>query len=131
MPAAATVQSLIEAVEAGRFVEAIQRFYAESASMRENVADPRVGLAALVENEQRLLGVFASIKGRSLAPPLIDGDRVAINWAFDFVRADGGAAHMEEVAWQRWRGDKVVEERFFYDPAQLQPAAPAPAEATA
>jgi hypothetical protein len=29
---------------------------------------------------------------------------------------------MEEIAWRRWQGDKVVEERFFYDPRQLQPS---------
>jgi len=130
MPAAATVQDLINAVEAGQFVEAIQRFYAESASMRENGDAPRIGLPALVENEQRVMSVFPTIKGRCLTPPLIDGDRVAINWSFDFVRADGSVAHMEEIAWQRWLGGKVVEERFFYDPRQLLPAAVAPAAAT-
>ncbi|HTX50201.1 MAG TPA: nuclear transport factor 2 family protein [Caulobacteraceae bacterium] len=130
MPAASTVQDLIDTVEAGKFVEAIQRFYSESASMRENGDEPRIGLPALVENEQRVMSVFPTIKGRSLAPPVIDGDRVAINWAFDFVRADGSTAHMEEIAWQRWQGGKVVEERFFYDPRQLLPAEAAPATAS-
>jgi len=23
------------------------------------------------------------------------------------------------VAWQRWHGDQIVEERFFYDPRQM------------
>lgn len=122
MPSAATVKGLVDAVEAGQFVEAIQRYYAPEASMQENNDDPRRGLAALVENESRILAIFKSVKGRSLAPALIAGDRVAINWAFDFDRADGTSAHMEEIAWQRWAGDKVVEERFFYDPRQLQPA---------
>jgi hypothetical protein len=27
---------------------------------------------------------------------------------------------MEEIAWQTWRGDKIAEEVFFYDPAQRQ-----------
>ena len=125
MPAAATVQELINAVEAGDFVGAIQRFYAESATMRENTEAPRIGLPALVENEQRVMSVFKTIKGKSLGPVLIEGDRVAINWSFDFTRPDGSVAHMEEIAWQRWQGGKVVEERFFYDPRQLQPAAAA------
>ena len=130
MPAATAVQGLIDAVEAGRFVEAIETYYAPGASMQENADAPRQGLAALVENEQRMLTVFKSIKGRSLGPALIEGDRVAINWAFDFVRADGSTAHMEEIAWQRWQGGKVVEERFFYDPRQLLPAVAAPATAS-
>ena len=121
MPAAATVEDLVKTVEAGRFVEAIERFYDAGASMQENNEAPRQGLAALVENESRILAAFKSIKGKSLGPALIEGDRVAINWAFDFERADGTSAHMEEIAWQRWAGDKVVEERFFYDPRQLQP----------
>ena len=33
---------------------------------------------------------------------------------------DGTSFRMEEIAWQRWRGERIVEERFFYDPAQLQ-----------
>ena len=122
MPAAATVQALIQAVEAGKYVEAIERFYAPDASMQENNDAPRQGLAALVENESRILAVFKQIRGKSLGQPVIEGDRVAINWAFDFERQDGTTAHMEEIAWQRWAGDKVVEERFFYDPRQLQPA---------
>ena len=122
MPAAAVVHDFIAAVEAGQFVEAIQRYYAEGASMQENNDAPRVGLAALVANEQRVMSLFKQLKGKSLAPPAISGDRVAINWAFDFTRADGSAVRLEEIAWQRWEGDKVVEERFFYDPRQLAPA---------
>ena len=123
MPAAAVVNDFIRTVEAGQFVEAIRRFYAQGATMQENNDAPRVGIAALVENEERVLSLFSQLKGTCLAPPAITGDRVAINWAFDFARADGVALRLEEIAWQRWEGNKVVEERFFYDPRQLQPAA--------
>jgi hypothetical protein len=122
MPSPATVEAFVSAVEAGRFVEAIQTYYAPEASMRENEDAPREGVAALVENEQRVLSVFKGMRGRSAGPVLIEGDRVAINWVFDFERADGGKVHLEEVAWQRWQGEQIVEERFFYNPAQLQAA---------
>jgi hypothetical protein len=26
---------------------------------------------------------------------------------------------MEELAYQRWEGERIVEEQFFYDPEQL------------
>ena len=32
-----------------------------------------------------------------------------------------GRTRLEELAYQRWEGDRVVEEKFFYDPRQLQP----------
>jgi len=28
---------------------------------------------------------------------------------------------MEELACQRWEGERIAEEVFFYDPAQLRP----------
>jgi hypothetical protein len=30
---------------------------------------------------------------------------------------------MEELAYQRWVGERIAEEQFFYDPAQLRPSA--------
>ncbi len=29
---------------------------------------------------------------------------------------------MEELAYQRWEGERVAEETFFYDPVQLVPS---------
>jgi ketosteroid isomerase-like protein len=54
----------------------------------------------------------------------VDGDRAAINWVFDFVGHDGSTFTQDEVALQRWRGDKIVEERFYYAPAQRQRGTP-------
>jgi hypothetical protein len=28
---------------------------------------------------------------------------------------------MEELAYQRWEGERIAEEKFFYDPAQRVP----------
>ncbi|HLK24560.1 MAG TPA: nuclear transport factor 2 family protein [Caulobacteraceae bacterium] len=125
MPANAVIEAFVAAVEAGRFVEAIETYYAPNASMRENEDAPRVGMTALVENEKRVLSIFPVIKARRTGPVMVSGDRVAINWAFDFERADGAKVRLEEIAWQRWSGDKIAEERFFYNPAQLQAAVPA------
>jgi hypothetical protein len=39
-------------------------------------------------------------------------------WIFDFERLDGTSMHMEELAYQRWEGEKIAAETFSYDPAQ-------------
>jgi hypothetical protein len=33
---------------------------------------------------------------------------------------------MEELAWQRWEGERIAEETFFYDPAQRLPRPASP-----
>jgi hypothetical protein len=47
---------------------------------------------------------------------ILEGDRVAINWIFEFTYLSGKTARIDEVALQEWRGDRIFRERFFYDP---------------
>lgn len=121
MPSAERVEGLIAQVEAGEFVEAIEACYADDATMQENGAAPRVGREALVANERRVLAAFEKTRARCVRPVLVSGDHVMIHWLFEFSTQDGKTVRLDEVALQRWRGDRIAEERFFYDPVQLQP----------
>ena len=119
MPSAATMELFIARVEENAHVEAIAEFYAEDASMRENMGAPRVGREALMANERRVLSKARSVRSRCVRPVFAHGDRVVIRWIFDFEWQDGTASHLEELAYQRWEGERIAEEQFFYDPAQL------------
>jgi hypothetical protein len=119
MPSRETVEAFAALVTSGQYVEAIEGYYTEQASMRENGAPPRVGRAVLAEGERRTMAHFAAIDCEQLGPALIEGDRVAIRWRFTFTPGEGKASTLDEIAWQSWEGDKIAEEIFFYDPAQL------------
>ena len=125
MPSRERVAALIARVEEGRYVEALQEFYADGATMQENGQPPRVGLKALVEHERTVMASFREIRTLPVERWLVDGDRVVINWVFEVTRHDGSRFRMDELTMQRWRGDLVVEECFYYDPAQLAAAKPA------
>ena len=119
MPSRQAVEALAAAIEAGRYVEAIQEFYVEDASMRENLGEPRVGRAVLAAGEQAVMDRYRTITAERIGPAIVDGDHVASRWRFSFTTRSGAQLALEEVAWQRWEGDKVAEETFFYDPAQM------------
>lgn len=121
MPTRERVQAFVAMVEAGDYVEAILQFYTDDASMQENLGAVRLGRAALAEGEEAVLKTVA-ITTRPGTAFAIDGDRVAVNWVFDIVLADGRRYALDEVAWQVWRGDRIARERFYYDPAQRQSA---------
>ncbi len=121
MPSREVITKFVEMVEAGQFVVAMERFYAAEAIAQENNESPRVGLPALIEHERKTLATFERIDARSVDAPLIDGDIVVIHWEFAFHHKSGAFLRLDELAWQQWRGDKLVAERFFYDPRQLQP----------
>ena len=105
-------------VEQNAHAEAIE-FYAEGASMRENQAAPRVGRDVLVANERKVMAQARSVKSRYIRPVLVNGDTVVVRWVFEFTWLDGRATRMEEIAYQRWENDRIIEEQFFYDPSQL------------
>jgi hypothetical protein len=121
MPSAEVLSRFIAMVEANEHVEAIEEFYAPQASMQENELPPRVGREALVANESRALARARSVTSVCVRPVLVDGDHVVVRWIFEFEFHDDTSMRLEELAWQRWEADRIVEERFFYDPQQLKP----------
>jgi ketosteroid isomerase-like protein len=120
MPSRERVQAFVAMVEEGKYVEAIREFYAEDASMQENGEPPRTGRDRLIEHEWRMLSAHQEARTLPGSSFLLDGDRVVIRWTFEFTRRDGKRFRMEELALQHWRGERIAEERFFYDPEQLK-----------
>ena len=89
--------------------------------MQENQAPPRVGREGLVAGERAVLAKVRSLTSRCLRPYFVAGDRVVIRWYFRFEWKNGSVTEMDELAYQRWEGERIAEETFFYDPAQRLP----------
>jgi ketosteroid isomerase-like protein len=124
MPSRQVVNAFVAAVREGRFVQAIEDWYAPAATMRENLGAPRGGRDALVAHERAVLAADKSIVTREAEPVVVDGDKVVIRWLFEMTAADGTVRRLDELALQTWRGDKIVAEQFYYDPGQFaRPAA--------
>jgi hypothetical protein len=121
MPTQTTLERFIERVEHNAHADAIEEFYTPDASMQENQAAPRTGRDCLVANERDVLARARSVRSQCVRPLFVAGDRVVIRWIFDFEWLDGRRTHMEELAYQRWEGERIAEEQFFYDPAQRVP----------
>jgi len=119
MPSAQAIERFIARVESNAHAEAIEEFYTEDASMRENMAAPRVGRDALVASERATLARMRSVQSRCVRPVFVDGDLVVVRWIFRFEGHDGRVREIEELAYQRWRGERIAHEQFFYDPAQF------------
>ena len=122
MPTRERVKAFVAMVETNEFVEAIRAFYTDDATMQENLGDVRAGLEALVAGEEAALRRVKSITTRPGSTYAVDGDRVIVHWVFDIEQLDGKRFTLEELAYQTWRGDRIAQERFYYDPAQRKPA---------
>lgn len=119
MPKLETIEQFITMVESNKHDEAIEKFYTIDASMQENQSEPRVGRDLLVANEKNTLAKVASLESKCIRPYFVDGDDVVIHWFFRFEWKDGSISEIEEIARQKWNGELIKTEKFFYDPKQF------------
>ncbi len=121
MPTPETLERFIARVEQNAHVEAVEEFYTANASMQENQSAPRFGRENHVANERSVLSRARTVESTCVRPVFVHGDHVVIRWIFRFEWLDGTVTRMEELAFQRWEGERIAEETFFYDPAQRIP----------
>jgi hypothetical protein len=118
MPSQQVLDAFVAMVLSNRHDEAIATFYAPDSTMQENLDPPRGGRDANVARERAVMARATKIHSALEGPVFVSGDRVVIHWIFRFDFADGTSITMDELAYQRWDGDLIAEERFYYDPAQ-------------
>jgi ketosteroid isomerase-like protein len=121
MPTRERVERMIAMVEGGDIAGAMEEFYAPDVEMRENKADPMVGLVANLNRERTFFGSIRVNEHRAVRY-VVSGDDVAIDWVLDFTTSEGARYRMEQVAFQQWEGERIARERFYYDSATLQAA---------
>ncbi len=124
MPKTETLEKFIARVEQNAHVEAIEEFYTADSTMQENQSPPRVGRETHVANERRVMARARTVSSKCVRPVFVNGDQVVIRWIFRFEWPDETVTRMEELAYQRWEGERIAEETFFYDPAQRVPSKP-------
>jgi hypothetical protein len=110
MPSTATLERFILRVEQNNH-----------AGAEENQSAPRIGRDTQIKRERDLLTKVRTITSHCVRPVFLSDDRVVIRWQFRFDWRDGTVTEMEEIAYQRWEGERIAEETFFYDPAQRLP----------
>jgi hypothetical protein len=115
MPTPEVLEKFIARVESNDHVGAIEQFYAPHASMQENERPPRVGRANLMAVERDVLARMRSVRSQCVRPVFVNGDYAVIRWVFEFETLEGVRSRLDELAYQLWEGDRVVEEKFFYD----------------
>jgi hypothetical protein len=121
LPTRERLDRFIARVESNEHAEAVEEFYTKNCVIRENQTESRTGRDAQALRERVILSKTSSMKSTCVPPVFQFGDDVAIRWIFEFRWRDGTSTRMEEVALQRWEGEFIAEETFFYDPAQMIP----------
>ncbi|KQW01304.1 hypothetical protein [Rhizobacter sp. Root1221] len=121
MPTPDTLERFLALVETNAHADAVEAFYTANATIQENQSTPRAGRENHASRERQLLAAARQVTSTCVRPAFLSGDHTAIRWIFRFDWPDGTTTLIEEMGHQRWEGERIAEETFFYDPAQRVP----------
>lgn len=107
-------------IRQGKILDAMAEFYDKDVTMQENANPPTVGQAANVEREKQFLSGVKEWKGFNVTASAVGDNVTFYECSLDFIATSGQAVHMEQVVVSRWKGGKIVHERFYYDAGAKQ-----------
>lgn len=106
-------QSLNHKTAQGEILAALDAFYSDDCVFVESNGDQRVGKAAQKAHLEAFFATLEGFKGATLHAEAIGEGGVAISeWTFD-MKGPEGPIVWNEVLSRRWKGGKVVSERFY------------------
>lgn len=107
----------------GQGMEAFEKHYHENVTMIESTGEVREGKDYNRKYEEEFFGSVHEVHGGGVDHLTSDEDNgvtMVESW-MDVTFKDGNRVKMQEVARQVWQGDQIIEEKFYYNPAMMQP----------
>jgi ketosteroid isomerase-like protein len=118
---------IYDMVAKGKLLDAFDKYYHKDVVMVEATGEERKGKEANRKFQNDFLAGIKEVHGSGVKNVTAnDKDDITMveSW-MDVTMKDGQRSMMEEVAVQKWEGDKIIHERFYYN---MPPQAPAELE---
>ena len=110
-----SVGQLNQMILEGKILEAFDKFYADDVVMQDNNYPAREGKALNRQYEEAFVGGLTEFRGAKVISTLISDDLAVTEWWFDYTHKDYGTRNYRQLAVQRWKNGKIVEEKFYYN----------------
>ncbi|UTW61934.1 nuclear transport factor 2 family protein [bacterium SCSIO 12741] len=107
----------------GQALEAFEKYYHDDVVMIECTGDVREGKEFNREFEKNFFSSIKEMHGggaKYITADEENGVTMVESW-MDVTFQDGNRIKMEEIARQKWEGDLIIEERFYYDTRGMSP----------
>jgi ketosteroid isomerase-like protein len=113
----AKAKDLYTMMEQGKLLDAFEKYYSKDVVMVEATGESRKGKDNNRKFQQDFMSQIKDFHGmgvKGITSNEADGISMVESW-MDITMKDGKREKMEEVAVQKWQGDQIVHERFYYN----------------
>jgi len=101
----------------GQMLEAFEKYYHDDIVMVEATGEIREGKEVNLEFEKQWMSTIKEVHGggvTAITSNEEDGITMSESWT-EVTFKDGNRMKLEEAAVQRWKDDKIIHERFYYN----------------
>ncbi|MEM9985518.1 MAG: nuclear transport factor 2 family protein [Bacteroidota bacterium] len=115
------IQDMYRMIGEGKTMDAFEKYYHDDVTVIDGTAAPRNGKAEQRKAIQEWYGMIKEFHGSGVSAITADeenGITSVESWT-DITFQDGNRVKMEEVGLQRWSGDQIIHERFYYSRPNL------------
>ncbi|MEL6632110.1 MAG: nuclear transport factor 2 family protein [Bacteroidota bacterium] len=119
----AKVRQMYDMIDKGQAMEALDQYYHDDVVVIDGLSEPRNGKEA---QRKALAEWFGSVKDyhgsgvSAITANEDEGITTVESWT-EITFQDGSKVRMEEIGVQKWEGDKIIHERFYYSiPPEMQ-----------
>lgn len=111
------VEHFVRLLSEGKSLQAMELFYSDEVNVFENRALVRAGKPQCLRFEREQLAFQPHPPSFRLKRRAIDAESecVFLEYILRFHSPTGRPQRLDEVAVQSWSGDKIIEERFYYE----------------
>ena len=115
----AKAKDINDKIFSGQLLEAFEQYYHNDVVMIEADGNRREGKDTNREYEKNFLAMVKEWHGGGINAITSNEDEnvtMVESW-LDITFQDGNRRKMEQIARQKWQGDQIIEERFYYNAA--------------
>src|SRR6267142_6383876 len=109
------LNDLFGCIRQGKIIEAMNEFYDKDTVMQENAQPPTKGLGPNIEREKQFMSGVKELTGFTVTASGVGDNVTFYESTSDFVTTGNVPVHIEQVSVAKWKNDKIVHERFYYD----------------
>ena len=109
------VDQLNQMILEGKILDAFEKFYADDVVMQDNNYPARDGKEVNRQFEEAFVNGLTEFRGAKVVDTIISDDLAVVEWWFDYTQKDFGVRNYTQLAVQRWKNGKIVEEKFYYN----------------
>lgn len=109
------VEALNQMILDGKILEAFEQYYADDVVMQDNDYPARVGKEVNRQAEEAFVNGLTEFRGAKIISTTISDGLAVTEWWFDYTHKDFGTRNYTQLAVQRWKNGKIIEEKFYYN----------------